>query len=363
MPTNPANFDAPAGRPPRIAITMGDPAGVGPECVVKALANLVPRAFFLPVVIGDQRAWKRALQATSIDLPWRAVDFEASDLEAVEQVPVVNPLEDLSDADIEIGAPSRSACHATVEWIGTAIRWALEGRVQAICTGPIHKANLHRHGFDFPGHTEFLKHMTGADRVVMMLAGPRLKVSLVTIHEPLRRVPGLLTIESVTQTILITADTLVRDLATPTPRIAVCGLNPHAGESGRFGTEESEIIEPAIAACRNDQLQVSGPYPPDTVFYRAYQGEFDAVVAMYHDQGLAPLKLVHFDNAVNVTMGLPIIRTSVDHGTAYDIAGTGRARSSSMEEALRLAALMARNRGRGPGVKGGGVRGGVLGRQ
>lgn len=336
--------------PPRIAITMGDPTGVGPECLVKALANLLPRAPFQAVVIGDRRAWERALAITGVDLPWCAMDADAlaADTSWWQQgeprVAVCTPAAPLSEADLGFGAPSRAACRATVCWIATAVHWALEGRVRAITTGPIHKANLHRSGFDFPGHTEYLQHLTGADQVVMMLAGPQLKVSLVTIHEPLNRVPALLSRERVAQTIRITAESLRRDLALAAPRIAVAGLNPHAGESGKFGGEEREIIAPAVASLAGGAFQVSGPYPPDTVFYRAYQGEFDAVVAMYHDQGLIPLKLVHFDEAVNVTLGLPIIRTSVDHGTAYDIAGTGRARSNSMEEALKLAALMATNR-------------------
>ena len=338
----------------RIAVTMGDPTGVGPECLVKALALLLPNAGFQPVVIGDRRAWERALAITAVDLPWCAIDAEtlAADASPWERgeprVAVCTPTAPLSEADLGFGAPSRAACRATVQWIATAVRWALEGRVQAITTGPIHKANLHRSGFDFPGHTEYLQHLTGSDQVVMMLAGPRLKVSLVTIHEPLSRVPALLGREQVARTIRITAQALRRDLALSAPRIAVAGLNPHAGEGGKFGSEEREIIEPAVAALAGGAFQVSGPYPPDTVFYRAYQGEFDAVVAMYHDQGLIPLKLVHFDEAVNVTLGLPIIRTSVDHGTAYDIAGTGRARSRSMEEALKLAALMVYNRNHEP---------------
>lgn len=340
---NPSN--AMKSQHPRVAITMGDPAGIGPECLAKALSRLLPAADVQPVVIGDRLVWQRALEITGLDLPWRATEIDETSQTQPTMISVVSPSPSLSARDIGFGNPSRAACHATVEWIDRATRWAIEGRVQALCTGPIHKANLHRQGFDFPGHTEFLQHLTGTDRVVMMLAGPRLKVALVTIHEALHSVAGLLTLETIRQTIRITAEALVRDLAIPAPAIAVAGLNPHAGEAGRFGSEETEIIDPAIASFNHAPFRVSGPYPPDTVFHRAYRGEFDAVVAMYHDQGLIPIKLVHFDNAVNVTLGLPIVRTSVDHGTAYDIAGTGKADSRSMEEAIRLAAVMAKNRG------------------
>jgi 4-hydroxythreonine-4-phosphate dehydrogenase len=254
---------------------------------------------------------------------------------------------------MEYGKPTRATCGAVVRYIETAVRMAVRGDVQAVCTCPIHKANLHRHGFEFPGHTEFIRDLTGADDVVMMLAGPRLRVSLVTIHEAVRDVPSLLTTDLIARTIRITGDAMVRDFGIRSPRIAVAGLNPHAGEEGRFGNEEETLIEPAILEFRRKEqnleaeYEVSGPYPPDTLFRRAYEGELDAVVAMYHDQGLIPIKLVHFHEAVNVSLGLPIIRTSVDHGTAYDRAGTGTAHSGSLEAALRLASLMARNRGRG----------------
>jgi 4-hydroxythreonine-4-phosphate dehydrogenase len=221
---------------------------------------------------------------------------------------------------------------------------ALQGAVDAICTCPIHKANLHRHGFGFPGHTEFLRDLTTARRVVMMLAGPRLRVSLVTIHEALNRVPGLITPEGLAETIRITGESLVRDFGLPAPRIAVAALNPHAGEDGRFGTEERDVIEPTVKGLSGAGWSVHGPFSADTLFFRAFQGEFDAVVAMYHDQGLIPVKLAHFHEAVNVTLGLPIIRTSVDHGTAYDIAGTGTAHAGSLEAAVELAARMARHR-------------------
>ena len=198
------------------------------------------------------------------------------------------------------------------------------------------KEQLHRHGFPFPGHTEFLRELTGAEDVVMMLAGPSLKVALATIHESLADVPGLLTKELLHKVIRITVESMLRDFGMKSPRIAVAGLNPHAGEAGKFGREEIEVIRPVIEQFETEieemgrhktgfYPRISGPWPPDTVFHRAVMDEFDAVVAMYHDQGLIPVKLAHFNDAVNVSLGLPIVRTSVDHGTAYDIAGTGTA--------------------------------------
>jgi 4-hydroxythreonine-4-phosphate dehydrogenase len=246
--------------------------------------------------------------------------------------------------DIAYGQPSPATCQAVTLYIEQAVRMAVDQQVDAVCTCPIHKANLQEHGFPFPGHTEFLQGLTQAKQAVMMLTGPRLRVSLLTIHHAIADVPGILTEESIYHTIAITGEALLRDFGLGSPRLGVAGLNPHAGEQGRFGREELDLIQPVVWRFRDGPFQVEGPFPADTLFHRAYEGEFDAVVAMYHDQGLIPIKLVHFHEAVNVTLGLPIIRTSVDHGTAYDIAGTGKAHPGSLEAALRLAALIARNR-------------------
>jgi 4-hydroxythreonine-4-phosphate dehydrogenase len=247
----------------------------------------------------------------------------------------------LTPADIEFGKPSPRACDAVISWIRKAVGLAGAGSVDAVCTCPINKEQLHVRGFSFPGHTEFIKELTGAEDVVMMLAGPRLKVALATIHESLSDVAGLLTKDLLRKVIRITAESMVHDFAVKSPRIAVAGLNPHAGEAGGFGREEIEIIRPVIEEFKGG---VSGPWPADTVFRRALSNEFDAVVAMYHDQGLIPIKLVHFNEAVNVSLGLPIVRTSVDHGTAYDIAGSGTSDPGSLIEAVRLAAVIAMNR-------------------
>lgn len=334
---------------PRVAITMGDPCGVGPEVLVKALAR--PDLFSVcdPVIFGDRTALDRAMRVTGASFGVVEMGNEAEFDAPFESLPegavrLFSPRPRLDDSDLAYGNPSRAACSATVAWIETAVALSLAGRVDAFCTCPIHKANLHRHGFPFPGHTEFIQDLTKSPQVVMMLAGPKLRVSLVTIHEAFSDVPRLLTPEAIETAIAVTGEGLTRDFGIPGARVAVAGLNPHAGEDGRFGREELDLIGPVVEKFRSAPFQVSGPWPPDTIFRRAYEGEFDAVVVMYHDQGLIPIKLVHFDDAVNVSLGLPVIRTSVDHGTAYDIAGTGKAHEGSLMEAVRLAALMAGNR-------------------
>ncbi len=329
---------------PRIAITMGDPCGVGPEVIAKAVGSPVLHECCVPVVIGDPLAVRRALDLLGIDLNVVSMERLTDDFQwSGKDIPVVSPVR-LSLSDMEYGNPTESACRATVRYIETAVSMALEGAVDAISTGPINKAHLHRHGFDFPGHTEFLQKLTGSPRVVMMLAGPRLKVALATIHEALADVPALLTEDLLRNVIRITAEAMTRDFGLEKARIAIAALNPHSGEEGRFGRQELEIIGPVVDGFRGSPCRVSGPFPADTLFYRAYAGEFDAVVAMYHDQGLIPIKLVHFHDAVNVTLGLSIVRTSVDHGTAYDLAGTGKAHPGSLSAAILLAASMARNR-------------------
>ncbi|MBZ4658218.1 MAG: pdxA [Desulfacinum sp.] len=333
---------------PVVALTMGDPSGVGPEVLVRALSDPMVGECCRPLVLGDLTALERAARLVDVALPFRPVGDVREIRPGERGIPVFRPSR-LEEGQIPYGRPSVEACRATIGYIEAAVHLALEGRVAAVVTGPINKEALHRSGFSFPGHTEFLQHLCGTPRVVMMLAGPRLRVALVTIHCALREVPERLTAAAVEETIRITLEALRRDFGIPRPRLAVAGVNPHAGEAGRFGTEEKELIEPVVrsldAVCGPGC--VLGPYPPDTVFARAYHGEFDAVVAMYHDQGLIPVKLVHFDEAVNVTLGLPIVRTSVDHGTAYDIAGQGKARASSLLYAVRTAVSMARFRSLG----------------
>ena len=320
---------------PQIAVTMGDPAGVGPEIVV--LAHRFPEVVSAcrPVVYGDAGILVRAAAVLG-----ETIEVAESGEAGPGRI-VVRPLSALSPGEVPFGRISEAGSRAMAEYIREAARDALAGRVDALVTCPITKEGLHLAGVPFPGHTEFLADLCGGADVVMMLAGEHLRVALVTIHVALRRALELLSIPVIVRTIRITHDFFRNYMGTDAPRIAVAGVNPHASEGGLFGDEEKTMVAPAVAACRTEGIDASGPYPPDTLFYRAYRGEFDVVVAMTHDQGLIPLKLVHFDDGVNVTMGLPVIRTSVDHGTAYDIAGKGTARPGSLLSAIRMAAGMA----------------------
>ena len=318
---------------------MGDPAGVGPEIVVQALRFPEVVSVCRPVVYGDAGILRRAAAVLG-----QAVEV-ADGGESVPGRIVVRPLSSLSPDEVPFGRISEAGSRAMADYIREAARDALAGRADGVVTCPITKEGLKMAGVPFPGHTEFLADLCGGADVVMMLAGDRLRVALVTIHVALRKALELLSLPVIVRTIRITHDFFRKYMGTDAPRIAVAGVNPHAGEGGLFGDEEETMVAPAVAACRKDGIDASGPYPPDTLFFRAYRGEFDVVVAMTHDQGLIPLKLVHFEDGVNVTMGLPVIRTSVDHGTAYDIAGKGVASPGSLLAAIRLAAAMAGARG------------------
>ena len=253
-------------------------------------------------------------------------------------------LSHLSEEDLRPGRPWAGGL-AAAHYVEKGADLALSGTIQGLVTAPISKEALNLAGYKFPGHTEFLAHKAGHPPVVMMLAGPRLRVVLVTIHEALAKVPSLLTPERIVTTARITHQSLKQYFGMAEPRLAVSALNPHAGEAGLFGDEEKTIIEPAIQQAHHQGIRLSGPHPPDTLFFRAANGEFDAVVCMYHDQGLIPFKLLHFQDGVNVTLGLPFIRTSVDHGTAYDLAGKNQADHQSLRAAIRMASNMALNQG------------------
>ena len=329
-----------------LAVTMGCPAGVGPEIILKAACK--PCALPPFVVIGDLDILRRAGKMLGLkDLifrKWQPGKILPAGKRTSEIF--VYPVTSLPVDKIAIGRPSANTGKASFTYLEKAIDLSLKGLVSGIVTAPISKTGLRLAGLNWPGHTEILAERTGTQDFLMMMSGTKLSVTLVTIHEPLAEVPALLTKERVLRTIETTCRAMEVDFGLERPRIAVCGLNPHAGEEGMFGREEIDIIEPACRAARSKGLGVSGPLPPDTVFYQAAQGSFDAVVCQYHDQGLIPFKLLHFRDGVNVTLGLPIIRTSVDHGTAYDIAGTGRADCQSLTAALRLAASIASNRAR-----------------
>jgi 4-hydroxythreonine-4-phosphate dehydrogenase len=277
---------------PTIGITLGDPAGIGPEVVAKALKSGRLDRRFDYEIIGNPRTKRRA---------------DAAD------------------------------------WVAEGAKRCLKGELAALATAPITKELLHRAGYPFVGQTELLAHVSHTKRFAMMLAGGPLRVALVTIHEPLRDVAKLITARKIVEVIEL-SDEICRRFGVRRPRIAVAGLNPHAGEGGLLGDEEQRIIAPAVRRAARRGVVVSGPHSADTLFCRAAHGEFDAVVAMYHDQGLAPLKLIAFDNGVNLTLGLPFVRTSPDHGTAPDIAGKGIARPGGMIAAINMAAKLARNR-------------------
>jgi 4-hydroxythreonine-4-phosphate dehydrogenase len=320
---------------PRIAITMGDPAGIGPEILVKALQSAELHDGSVPVVYGDAAVLRRA--AGIVGAP---IEIGESGEPGPRRIVLVQgPALRLDE--VPFGRVGEAGSRAMAAYVRAAAGAVLAGEAAAIVTCPITKEGLKLAGEPYPGHTELLAKLCGGADVVMMLAGERLRVALCTIHVALRRALELLTPALVERTIRITHAFFRSHMGMAAPRIAVAGVNPHAGEGGLFGDEETTVVAPAVAACRAAGIEVAGPYPPDTVFRRAYQGGFDVVVAMTHDHGLIPLKLVHFEEGVNVTMGLPIIRTSVDHGTAYDIAGQGVASPLSLLAAARMAARMA----------------------
>jgi 4-hydroxythreonine-4-phosphate dehydrogenase len=325
---------------PLIAITMGDPCGVGPEIIVKALQSPGVADACLPFVIGDRPALERAVAVCGSGLGIHEIDGPEGAPEAPQNSIALLPLSRLPEPDLRYGSPTIATGDAAYRYICAAARYCLEGRVAAMATAPISKEAMHRAGHDYPGHTELLAELCGTADFVMMLAGDVLRVSLVTIHEALADVPRLVTFEQVLKTIRITAAGVARLTGRSRPRLAVLALNPHCGEAGMFGEEERTVIGPAITAAQQEGIDAVGPLSADTLFHFAQQGAYDGVVAMYHDQGLIPLKMLHFDDGVNVTLGLPIIRTSVDHGTAYDLAGTGRASEKSLLAAIRMAVAM-----------------------
>jgi 4-hydroxythreonine-4-phosphate dehydrogenase len=322
---------------PIIAITMGDPVGIGPEIIPKALVESSIYETCRPLVLGDVTLITAASDRLNTAFRIHAVDSPEAGIYQHGTIDVIG-LSELDCSGLEHGHPTRETSGAMVAYVNQAVDWALEGRVQGLATCPINKLAMRMAGVEYDGHTELLAERTKTSDYIMMLAGTRLRVALVTIHLPLARVSETLTTEAVFKTIQITDDALRRNFGIPKPRLAVAALNPHAGEDGLFGNEESRIISPALRKAGKEGIDVSGPHPADTLFHRALKGQWDAVVCMYHDQGLIPFKMVHFSDGVNVTLGLPIVRTSVDHGTAYDIAGTGKADPGSLVAAIRMAA-------------------------
>ena len=328
-----------------LALSLGDPAGIGPEITVKAWRALRAEgpAF---MVVGDVQALASAPGGLS---PVRAV---ADPDEALRVFDTAIPVLDLPlSTPVVAGQPSPANGGTVIRWIETAAGLALSGAVSGVVTAPIAKAPLYAAGFRFPGHTEFLADLTAAGQhdgprgPVMMLIAGDLRVALVTIHAPLAAVPGLLTIETVVNAGLVTAQALRRDFGIARPRLVMCGLNPHAGESGGIGREEIDILQPAARALADLGVDIRGPLPADSLFHAEARAGYDAALCMYHDQALIPVKMLDFWGGVNVTLGLPIVRTSPDHGTGFDIAGRGLARADSLIAAIRLAADIAARRG------------------
>lgn len=333
---------------PRIALTLGDVAGIGPEVIVRAWCDAPLTTWCRPVVVGHPEVLRRAVKTVGADLAVHQVSefVEESD---PGSIPCWNPGGD-DAAAVPAGKNDSRAGRAAYEYLVAAARGAIAGQVDAITTAPLSKAALHLAGLDYPGHTEILAELCGVGEFGMMLYLPRLefgaarphKLGVVhaTLHTSIRSVPGMLTERGILDKIRL-IDEFLKTVGCCAPRIAVCALNPHAGEDGLFGDEETTTIAPAVRKAAAEGVNVAGPIPADTLFRRAVAGEFDGVVAMYHDQGHIALKLVGFERAVNVTLGLPIVRTSPSHGTAFDIAWKGMARSDGMIEAIRVAALLA----------------------
>jgi len=330
---------------PRIAVTMGDPAGIGPEICLRLLADDAAATRCVPLVFGDAEVLDRVAFACALPPPRQIIAFDDWLVETSDQNEAA--VVDFSAIDantIEPGRVDERTGRAAFAYIEAAISAAMSGRVDAVTTGPIHKEALHAAGVPYPGHTEIFTAQTGAQRTCMMLTSDEITCSLVTAHAGLCDVPKLLSVQRILDVIELSHEAMTR-MRGRRPKLVVCGLNPHAGEHGLFGNrEEEQLISPAITAARDKGIDVEGPLPPDTAFLRGRRRATDCFVCMYHDQGLIPLKMLAFDMAVNVTLGLPIVRTSVDHGTALDIAWQGKADATSLRQAVALAARMAAGR-------------------
>ncbi len=339
--TTTAPPDSGSGKLPPLALTMGDPAGVGAEIALKAWASKACPPFF---AIDDAERLRRVAKTIGTTLSIVEIDNpnEATSI-FQDALPILHhPL----NSDFEFGNPNPANSEAVIRSIQKAVDLVRKGQASGIVTNPIHKKSLYDAGFEFPGHTEFLAELAGIDTPpVMMLASPELRVVPVTIHVSIADAIASLCEEDIVTISKITAESLENDFAISAPRLAVAGLNPHAGEEGGMGTEESTIITPAIKKLIDHGIDATGPWPPDTLFHSAARETYDAVICMYHDQALIPIKTIDFDGAVNVTLGLPFVRTSPDHGTAFNIAGTGEASEKSLLAALNIAANIVRRRG------------------
>jgi 4-hydroxythreonine-4-phosphate dehydrogenase len=321
---------------PKIGITMGDPTGIGPEIVVKALSMEEPFQACRPIVFGDREVLSRTIQMQNL----------SATLEIIKDIPehgyfprkiFLLPLSQLEVPSLRFGQPDRACGEAMVKYIEEAVKWVRSGQLDAMTTCPINKQAMNAAGYHFPGHTELLAHLTQASSVAMMFLGSRWKIVLVTTHLPLKEVSEWITANRILSTLRLTDEGMKKYFGIPHPKIAVLGLNPHCGEEGLLGEEEKREILPAIAEAKSHGMDVEGPFPADSFFNLSGRYTSDVVISMYHDQGLIPIKMFDFKEAVNFTLGLPFIRTSVDHGTAYDIAGKGLADPKNLIKAIQTA--------------------------
>jgi 4-hydroxythreonine-4-phosphate dehydrogenase len=329
---------------PIIGITMGDPTGIGPEIIIKALSMKEPFEACRPIIFGDREILSKAVNL--LGLP--------TTIEVIEKIPeegylpqriFLLPFSRLEVDSFHFGKPDTKCGEAMVKYVEEAVKWVRNGQLDALTTCPINKQAINAAGYPYSGHTELLAHLTQSSSVAMMFLGSRWKVVFVTTHIPLKDVSKWISVNRVLSTIRITDGGLKGYFGITHPRIAVLGLNPHCGEDGLLGEEEKMAIIPAIAEARSQGVEAEGPFPADSFFKFTGHIRFDAVVSMYHDQGLIPIKMVDFDEAVNLTLGLPFVRTSVGHGTAYDIAGRGLANPSNLVKALLVASKLSKLKG------------------
>ncbi len=328
---------------PIIGITMGDPTGIGPEIIVKALSMEEPFQACRPIIFGDGEVLSRAIRIQNL----------SAAMEVIEKIPEAGylpgkifllPVSRLDITSLRFGQPDRACGEAMVKYIEEAVKWVRRGALDAITTCPINKQAMNAAGYSFPGHTELLGHLAQASPVGMMFLGSKWKIVLVTTHLPLKDVSGSITASRILSTLRLADEGMKNYFGIPHPKMAVLGLNPHCGEQGLLGEEEKKEVIPAIAEAKSLGMDVEGPFPADSFFNLSSGSAFDAVISMYHDQGLIPIKMLDFKGAVNFTLGLPFIRTSVDHGTAYDLAGKGLADPTNLVKAVLAAANLSKLR-------------------
>ncbi len=329
---------------PKIGITMGDPTGIGPEIIIKVLSSGEVFQACLPVVFGDSEILLETIQRLGIEIHFEIIEEVPEKGFHTPQKLFLIPVSQLKVNSIQFGKPTKECGEAMVRYIEEAVQWVQRGKLDAITTCPINKRAINEAGYPFPGHTEFLAHLAGVSKVAMMFVGSKWKVVLVTTHLPLKEVSKWIKSDLILKIILMTEEGLRRYFGVSHPSIAVLGLNPHSGEEGLLGEEEEKEIIPAIKEANSLGIKVEGPFSADSFFHLSGQFVFDAVVSMYHDQGLIPIKMADFREAVNFTLGLPFIRTSVGHGTAYEIAGKGKADPTNLLKAIILASNLSKTK-------------------